>query len=461
MKLSTCLICFMLCLSADVVFGQTNACGHTIIIISEEQYSDWQLPRVAVLQDSFNGPTLNEDLWGFGFPWGKILTIDANEGMAEENLRFENGSAILTTEYRPREFDTFVFENGELVGTVPVLKDYSSAAIFSRMQFTHGEFYLEYEIEALSAQWPAFWLLGDCQQEIDIFEYFYGSSIFHDNWTKEITYTVHQDDNCADPEKCRIIKTKFLDNDFYKNTLYAKLNWQNYRLQLFRDRNEEPDWVLYRWLDMSYRPLSQPDKGSIVRQSRYFPFDIPMRVMIGQGVHGTIKEKMKAGAKEFKLHEVKVLQAIEPNGKVRVNADLITKADYDGIITGGSIELGAAPYFNRWDYLLVKAAQGIDLQAGFDSNGGRSLDLDAVSESELVPPNGDSAPIMEAPKIISYSMFDAVGRPLIKSQSTEAELFEIEELIRTELEFHAQKGLIIFRFELSDGGFKSRKIYLL
>lgn len=461
MKIFGPLIILIFCLSAEGLIAQKNACGHRIVIISEDQISDWQLPRVVVFQDSFKGPQLNNDLWGFGFPWGKILIPEALEGMAEENLRFENDQAIITTEYRPRDFDTFVFEGNQLVGTIPVRKEYSSAGIFSRMEFTHGEFYLEYEIDALSAQWPAFWLLGDCQQEIDIFEYFYGKSIFHDDWTKEITYTVHQDDNCEDPEKCRIIKTKFLDDDFYQNTLRASLNWQNYRLEFYRDQNEEPDWVHYRWLDMAYRPLAQASKATVVRQSRYFPFDRPMTLLIGQGVHGGIDAKMKEGPKELRLKELKVLQAINTSGKMKPNETYLKQNSYDGIITGGVIELGAAPYFASRDYLIVKAAQSIKLETGFDTEGARSIDLDAVQASELLPAKSGNLLNFEEAKIIAFSAFDAVGRPIIQRKLIEAELTEMESIIENELEFHPQEGLIIFRFELSDGGFRSRKIYLL
>ncbi|MCR9153133.1 MAG: hypothetical protein NXI09_03425 [Bacteroidetes bacterium] len=441
-------------------WGQKNACDLRIVIISEDQDSEWNLPKVVVFQDSFKGPNLNPDLWGFGFPWGKILIPESLEGMAEENLRFEDDAAIIKTEFRPREFDTFVFQDGQLVGTRPVLKDYSSAGIFSRMVFTRGEFELEYEIEALSAQWPAFWLLGDCQQEIDIFEYFYGKSLFHNDWTQEITYTLHQDDNCEDPEKCRLIKTKFLEDGFFHNTLSAKLNWQKYRLEFYRDKLDKPDWIHYRWRDMSYRPLANPSKGSIVRQSRYFPFDKPMRLFIGQGVHYDLQRNLTE-PKELKLLNLRVIQAIKPSGKLKFDNTIIDANDYDGIVTGGEVRLSEADYFNKLDYLIIKAAKDITIESGFDTKGARTVELDAITDQEILIDKGNGANDALHLKIISYSVYDAVGKLINENTKVSAEPRDIESLIAEHLKHHDKPGLIIFRFNFNDGSAQSRKIYLL
>lgn len=459
MKELTKLICIISILLINLVaYGQTN-CGLETIIISENKDPEWNLPEAIVLQDSFNEIEINQNIWGFGFPWGKMLNEEALEGMAEENLEIIDGELVIKTEYRPREFDRFIFNSqGELIGTEPVLKDYSSAGIYSKVNFTKGIFEMDYSIEEITGQWPAFWLLGDCQQEIDIFEYFYGKSILHDNWTKEITYTLHQDSECINPDKCMLVKTRHLDDNFYLQPIKSSLNWESSRLR-FYNNSSDPDFIHYRWRDLSYRPIAYPKEGDVVYQSSYFPFDKPMTLLIGQGVHKNIDHKLKNKPRFLKVKNVTVWQKLDPSGKHLLNNNYNYEQDYDGIVTGSEVIISdTSPYlFNN--YLIVRVVNHAILEPGFDSKN-NLLDIKAIGASELrFPPDAEALSITPQ-NIVKLEFFDFQGELYLEIGGLNRPIHEKEIIIEDVLKNSEQKlnGIYILRTHYSDGSVDSEKI---
>ncbi len=441
--------------------AQSDECELSTVIISEDKPVNWNLPKVIVFSDNFNGKSLDQNLWGFGFPWGKMLNEEALEGMAEENLSLQNGKLILKTEYRERDFDRFIFnENGELTGTEPVKKNFSSAGIFSKIEFIGGDFELEYEIDEITAQWPAFWLLGDCQQEVDIFEYFYGKSIFHSNWTKEITYTLHLDKNCNTPKKCILVKTKFLDDQFYENELFSKLSWEMHRLR-FYSTPSEPDYIHYRWRDFGNRPIAYPNKGQVLNQSSFFPFDKPMRLLIGQGVHKNIGHRLKNNPKYLKLNELTVWQILDPSGKHKLDLNYPYQDQYDGIITGGEVSIKDSSPFYYKPYLIVRAASDIELEPGFDS-GGNLTDLVVVPQSEFRYSNEKHGKNLIPQFIVKMEFYDFQGVSILQIDGLQNPMHEKELLIKKALNNNPTlKGLTILRVLYSDGSWATEKLGLM
>ncbi len=444
--------------SAPQLLAQIAECELSTVIISEDKPVNWNYPKVIVFADSFNNSTLDQNLWGFGFPWGKMLNEEALEGMAEENLSLQDGKLILKTEYRKRDFDRFIFNsNGDLTGTEPVSKDFSSAGIFSKIEFIGGDFEMDYEIEEITAQWPAFWLLGDCQQEIDIFEYFYGKSIFHDDWTKEITYTLHQDNNCASPEKCMLVKTKFLDDEFYKHELFSKLSWESHRLR-FYSTPSEPDFIHYRWRDFGYRPIAYPNKGEILNQSSFFPFDQPMRLLIGQGVHKNIGDRLRDRPKYLKINNLTVWQILDPSGKHNLNVNYIYSDSYDGIITGGEVTIEDQSSFQHKPYLIVRASSEIELKPGFDSEN-NFTDLKVVPQNEFRFSTEEDGKDLTPQVIVKLEFYDIQGVSVLNIKGLQNPIHEKEQLIQNAVTNNTSlNGLIILKVFYSDGSCKTEKL---
>jgi|GEM_PF-1822870 len=443
------------------LLAQSEECELSTVIISEDKPVNWNLPKVVVFADSFNNSFLDQNLWGFGFPWGKMLNEEALEGMAEENLSLQNGKLILKTEYRERDFDRFIFNNnGDLIGTEPVKKNFSSAGIYSKIEFIGGDFELNYEIDKITAQWPAFWLLGDCQQEVDIFEYFYGKSVFHNDWTKEITYTLHLDKNCATPDKCMLVKTKFLDEEFYKNELFSKLSWETHRLR-FYSTPSEPDFIHYRWRDFGYRPIAYPNKGQILNQSSFFPFDKPMRLLIGQGVHKNISDRLRDNPKYLKINNLTVWQILDPNGKHNLNVNYNYSNDYHGIITGGEITVEDQSPFQYKPYLIARASSEIELKPGFDS-GGNFTDIKVVPQSEFKFSTERDRKDLTPQVIVQLEFYDFQGVSVLNIKGLRNPIHEKELLIQKALANNSSlNGLIILKIFYSDGSCETEKLGFL
>jgi hypothetical protein len=114
-----------------------------------------------VESDDFNGSSLDLTKWINGYPWGSYYGV---EFWADPNqISFTGNSMKLACNYQP---NTFVEANGNTV-----LKNYGIGAISSIEKYGYGYYEVRCKIPTIVKTHPAFWLFGDCSQEIDVFEF--------------------------------------------------------------------------------------------------------------------------------------------------------------------------------------------------------------------------------------------------------------------------------------------------
>lgn len=114
------------------------------------------------------------------YPWGRHLRCnpEVNYYSDGEDLIVQNGvlqiqarKAPITTRAIPYENDDFIIScknKPDIKNLMPF--EYQSGLIYSKEKFKYGHFEIRFKTDASSGHWPAFWLFGADNQEIDIFE---------------------------------------------------------------------------------------------------------------------------------------------------------------------------------------------------------------------------------------------------------------------------------------------------
>ncbi len=140
-------------------------------------YSCPNTTPIKVLEDNFDGTTLDFNTWKIGYPYGGEINNNGTKsfgGMpySNNNLYVNNGYLYLQPKVQsvPQGLLGVDYNNNP----VPSKNfDYTEPAISSWMQWGYGIF----EIKCKMADNPvnlnsAFWIYGGCQNEVDVFETF-------------------------------------------------------------------------------------------------------------------------------------------------------------------------------------------------------------------------------------------------------------------------------------------------
>ncbi len=130
--------------------------------------------------DEFNGAQLDQNKWMTAYPWARHLycSMDVNYYSDGEDLVLQDGILNITARKSkisakaiPYESDTFLLRCPDK----PIAKnlmqfDYQSGLIYSKEKYTYGLYEIRFRTRVSEGLWPAFWLFGADNQEIDIFE---------------------------------------------------------------------------------------------------------------------------------------------------------------------------------------------------------------------------------------------------------------------------------------------------
>ncbi|MFA7692646.1 MAG: glycoside hydrolase family 16 protein [Candidatus Hydrogenedentes bacterium] len=120
------------------------------------------------MDESFDGQQVDETRWDTGFPWGrcwpplyytKTGNIEINEGILQLIARSE----VVTG---------FCFDWDEAGNFTPYYADfpYTSGMFYSRQAFRYGYFECRFKVPRGKSFNAAFWLYGEEDSEIDVFE---------------------------------------------------------------------------------------------------------------------------------------------------------------------------------------------------------------------------------------------------------------------------------------------------
>ncbi|PKM78883.1 MAG: hypothetical protein CVU88_08675 [Firmicutes bacterium HGW-Firmicutes-13] len=143
-------------------------------------YSDINFPclggdYILVLEDNFNGNSLDLSKWDRSFPWGRNTKSDDACYYLNENVVVENGTLKLIAKKEPGYYEVWHWDAQGNFYTTQEYFEYTSGMIRSFQQFKYGKFEIRCRMPEGEGLWPAFWLFG-CNpdqkrwNEIDIFD---------------------------------------------------------------------------------------------------------------------------------------------------------------------------------------------------------------------------------------------------------------------------------------------------
>lgn len=129
--------------------------------------------------DEFTGNTLNTEKWMTAYPWGRHLYCSLDENFyTESGVSLQDGILTLQAQKSTRTARAIPYEPDDFIircDHKPPAKnlmtlDYQSGMIFSTEKYKYGYYEVLFRADAGEGLWPACWLFGADNQEIDIFE---------------------------------------------------------------------------------------------------------------------------------------------------------------------------------------------------------------------------------------------------------------------------------------------------
>jgi hypothetical protein len=178
---------------------------------------------VTVIRDDFNRGELDTNFWegSLGYVHHAPNADKTQEYNTSDNLQFlasNNGTLRMRSTYDPIYAigDTGQAANFLFDDDIPNLRwwNFKSGAITSKWLFDKGRYVARCKIPSGWNMWPAFWLFGDCADEIDIFEFQQENDpLFTENHNnhvhdRRVSWSVHAKLTGCDPSVDQNIDTK-------------------------------------------------------------------------------------------------------------------------------------------------------------------------------------------------------------------------------------------------------------
>jgi hypothetical protein len=320
---------------------------------------------VTVFSDDFNAESLNLDFWDYGMPWGPFVNEDAPDGFAPENAYLENGALVIVTEKKANNFLSWDHPNGQWISTP---KDFTSGAIHSKRTFKLGRFEISYKFDLITKQWPAFWLYGDCAQEIDIFEFWTMPWLHRYNTHLKKGGDCSANKKCSDPFTTNRDLSTFYDGRWHNSAV----DWGLSTLDFSYNNNSE--YKLYRHFSTSGAHLENPPSGSYLRNN-LFPFQTyGMSVIVSQGV----KDISLVGERKFYIDRITIKKPIDCSSYLLLDDNITNEITFDGYVTAGDIEINSTMSnltLSNFDFLHLYASSQINIYPSFDTWGNDEFSL--------------------------------------------------------------------------------------
>jgi len=224
-----------------------------------------------IFEDNFDSIKIDDTKWQTFFPWGRALNSSTSgtgftrEYMKDDNAKIKDGYLHLTTKIDSDYRDVYNIPSYDSSWMPPhnnIYFKYSSGMIFSKVNFNFGKFVVKAKIPSIDGTWPAFWLYGDCAQEIDIFEFINSSNNSDSELdSRSLILTYHKQNNCGDASfgKCenpfKFMNSENLSDDFH---LYS-VEWDATKILWKLDDKIVRE--VYRYWEISKPPPFGPTIG--------------------------------------------------------------------------------------------------------------------------------------------------------------------------------------------------------
>ena len=226
-----------------------------------------------IFEDNFDGNSLDLTKWQYSYPWQNVSNSDycATGG---NNYEFTGTSIKLIAKeeviYGPRL--TYCPDGSNNINTCLADDDYvnyrkwnyTSGTIYSNMEFKDaGKAEIRCKIPTIDGVWPAFWLYGDCGQELDVFEFW--NDYFDESSSsagKRVRMTAHRDHTCGTKNThCQNGGCWKSDDNFASDFHTYSIEWDPYKI--IWEVDGEKRQVAYRLLTQAGNAITESDCSDI------------------------------------------------------------------------------------------------------------------------------------------------------------------------------------------------------
>jgi hypothetical protein len=357
---------------------------------------DWML----IAYDEFNGPGLDETFWFNRMPWGNDdLDNGASTPSIEipQNISFSNGKLKLRCNYDGSVHDLPYLNPPYTQNSIK--RDYTSARISSKISLP-----IDSRYQMSSKMYPAplnvwsdFWLYGDRDQEIDIFEFgMEGSgdgSIDQSNVRSVMKSTVHAK-QWGNPSTTTLNEATdyFTYQQLDQGTHQYDLIWDNWKTQFYFDGN-----VIRNLCKLYYCPSSWTQSylnnhkrenpihnysdavahiGEHFAYSQYFPSYSAMTLLIGvKVINGAPQSVVSDPTNTMDVDYVKIWLRANCNGDINVSS--LNFIQGGGLPTayemGRKVTTNSSITIPNNDFGIFAATQEIALMDGFSALSGSTF----------------------------------------------------------------------------------------
>lgn len=301
-------------------------------------HRDWLL----VFEDEFNGTTLDFSQWDtlvFGLH-GIVNTANPliereYYGTKQDNVELSNGKLKLIAKYHPNPIKgliddskppnaTHYSQDGQPIGINQREWLHSSGIIFSKRKFTQGKFEIRCKLPPMQEMFPAFWLYGDCQTEIDIFE-FKGT----DAHNALITY--YGQNNCSgDQYKCQ--RSEYIGLNGSSNMATYTLEWDDNKMKISVNGIEITSFYRFENVQGVDVDICRHSLPLSLLMNNYFPTgDNVVKLIVN---NGALEGMSSTTPLSMEVEYVKVYYDVNPSENKTIYS---LRGINDSAITGGNI----------------------------------------------------------------------------------------------------------------------------
>lgn len=252
MKKLVCIICifwFTSSLAQDVCHGKK------VLLIEDGKCTGENLQLY--FEENFTDTVLNQSKWFFTQPWanhsskGFIHSLEyQTDGL---NYRFVEDHLGLVVKKERFYASAIKYQDSSmlLADGLPNRRwwDYTAGMVYSKESFGHGKFEIRCKIPKGKGFWSVFWLFGENNEEIDVFEFWNEENIFGKFQEKKLTTECHMTTH-GNRKMCL---TAFRAEDFSKEFHTYTLVWSNNKIEWFFDG--ELKRTSYKFYTLTGQPI--------------------------------------------------------------------------------------------------------------------------------------------------------------------------------------------------------------
>lgn len=328
---------------------------------------------VLVLDEQFDGNKLNDLIWDTHPPFSEVYP--ENVCNLPEMLEIKDGKLFVYTDTGQYLCDNYEIDSTGKGVIVKKKTNYKAGFIWSKTNYTYGRFEVRCKIPTSDSEGvPAFWMFGECQQEIDVFEFF-GTGVKRRpirGVLKTNTMplmSVHLYEACNSKKYCHDSKAWKSDIDFSKDFHTFAVEWNEFGITWFIDSIERRYLPFFKYNNGDDVKISKGNlKGGIYKRLNNIINLAQSVIVMNPPTSSHINAKAPISRQTFEIDYIKVWTYKTKNDTIDLCNVNYEYAGNNRVIVADVVKIGGQDCINSfpWYRVLHVYAKEIIVDEKFD-----------------------------------------------------------------------------------------------